>query len=150
VSLSVGTGRVYRSLLACYNGRVAAKRRSPAGKQAPADTTATEDPLVAQAFDASKHDQLAAAIEQLSPEEASYFVHKLEAALRKRKLQLTGYLVAMFVWLIAMVGALVYYGLVDGFTGWVFLVPFALVGLVLWGFGRWAEHVGKPASITPK
>ena len=119
----------------------------------------TEDPLVAQVFDASKHDNLARAIKQLSPDEAAFFLAKLEAALKKRKLQLTGYLVAMIGWLLGMVGALVYYGNVEGFTGWVFLVPFALVGLVLWLFGRRAEQVGaaqpepelEPASpATPR
>ena len=49
-------------------------------------------------------------------------------SLKKRKIQLTGYLVAMVVWLVGMIFALVYYGTHDGFVGWVFLVPFALVG----------------------
>lgn len=102
-------------------------------------------PSADDVFDPTKHDQLAQAIAQLSPEEAAFFLSKLEAAVTKRKLQLTGYLVAMVVWLAAMVGALVYYGTHDGFVGWVFLVPFALVGAVLWGFGRWAERTA--ASI---
>ncbi|HET7501707.1 MAG TPA: hypothetical protein VFK02_11905 [Kofleriaceae bacterium] len=111
-----------------------------------------EDPLVAKAFDARKHEELARAVEQLTPEEAAFFVHKLEMALRKRKLQITGYLAAMGVWLLGMVFALVYAGTHDGFIGWVFLVPFGLVGLVLFGFGRWAERVGKtplPSETAP-
>lgn len=107
----------------------------------------TEDPLVAQAFDASKHVDLARAIEQLSPDEATFFLAKLEAALRKRKLQLTGYLVAMIVWLVGMVFALAYYGISEGFVGWVFLVPFGIVGLILYLFGKWAEKVGASPSI---
>lgn len=99
-----------------------------------------EGPSAEDAFDPSKHDQLAQAIAQLSPEEAAFFLARLEAAVTKRKIQLTGYLVAMVVWLAGMVGALVFYGVSDGFVGWVFLVPFALVGAVLWGFGRWAER----------
>jgi hypothetical protein len=102
-----------------------------------------EDPLVAQAFDAKKHEDLARAIEQLSPDEAAFFVHKLEMALRKRKLQLTGYLVAMLVWLVAMTLALAYAGLHDGFVAWVFLVPFGCVGVILYAFGRWAERTAK-------
>lgn len=98
--------------------------------------------MVAQAFDSSKHDELARAVEQLTPEEAQFFLHKLEMALRKRKLQLIGYLVATGVWLIGMVFAFVYFGLSTGFVGWVFLMPFGLVGLVLYIFGRWANHVG--------
>jgi len=107
----------------------------------------TEDPLVAQAFDASKHEDLARAIEQLSPDEATFFLHKLEGALKKRKLQLTGYLVALLTWLIGTVIALAYYGVSDGFVAWVFLLPFAAVGAILYGFGKWANRVG---SALPK
>lgn len=102
-----------------------------------------EDPLVAQAFDAKKHEDLARAVEQLSPEEAAFFVHKLEMALRKRKIQITGYLVAMVVWLVAMTLAMAYAGTHDGFVGWVFLLPFGFVGVILYTFGRWAERVAK-------
>ena len=104
-----------------------------------------EDPLVAQAFDADKHADLAKAIEQLSPDEALFFVTKLEAALKKRRLQLLGYLVAMLVWLVGTVFALVYYGSNSGFTGWVFLLPFALVGVILFAFGKAADRVGRRA-----
>ena len=110
-----------------------------------------EDPLVAQAFDASKHANLARAIEDLSPDEAAFFLDKLERALRKRKIQITGYLAAMAAWLIGMVIALVYAGSHDGFVAWVFLVPFGLVGAMLYGFGRWANHVSRtPASPASK
>jgi hypothetical protein len=121
-------------------------------KQAPRSA----DPRVhvEDAFDPAKHDELAAAVARLSPDEAAFFLRRLEAAVTKRKIQLTGYLVAMVVWLAGMVGALVYYGSVDGFVGWVFLVPFGLVGAVLWGFGRWAETVAQKirdseAPVTP-
>lgn len=111
-----------------------------------------EDPLVAKAFDASKHDELAKAVEQLSPDEAAFFLSKLEVALKKRKIQLTGYLVAMVVWLLGMVGALVYYGMSTGFVGWVFIAPFGLVGGVLWIFGRMANRVRPtpPAELESK
>ncbi|MFN0247524.1 MAG: hypothetical protein ACKV2T_11610 [Kofleriaceae bacterium] len=108
-----------------------------------AKAKAEEDPMIAKAFDASRHGELAQAIENLSPDEAQFFLTKLEAALKKRRLQLIGYLVAMVVWLVGTVFALAYYGLHDGFTGWVFLVPFAFVGIILFVFGRWAERVGK-------
>jgi len=103
-----------------------------------------EDPLVAKAFDADKHIELAQAIEQLNPEEAAFFLEKLERAIKKRKIQITGYLAAMVVWLVGMMFALVYYGMASGFVGWVFLAPFGLVGVVLYVFGRWANHVGNP------
>ena len=105
---------------------------------------AAEDPLVAKAFDADKHVELARAIEQLNPEEAQYFLEKLERAIRKRKIQITGYLAAMLVWVIGMMFALAYFGLADGFVGWVFLAPFGAVGVILYVFGRWANHVGNP------
>jgi hypothetical protein len=101
-----------------------------------------DDPLVAKAFDASKHEELARAVEQLSPDEAQFFLHKLEAALRKRKIQLMGYLVAMLVWVLGMVGALAYFGIADGFVGWAFLLPFGAVGVILYVFGIWANKVG--------
>ena len=96
-----------------------------------------------QAFDQAKHDELAEAIKKLNPQEAAFFLWKLEISVRKRKVQLTGYLVAMLIWLVGMLAALVIYGSVDGFIGYVFLVPFALVGATLWAFGKWAERIGR-------
>ena len=108
---------------------------------------------VDQAFDADKHAELAQAIEKLTPEEASFFLWKLEMSIRKRKMQLVGYLVAMLVWLAGMLAALVYYGLASGFIGWVFLAPFGLVGVVLYVFGKWSNKIGAtppPAEfVTP-
>lgn len=103
----------------------------------------TEDPLVAQVFDADKNDKVLDAIKQLSSEEAEYFLFKLECAIRKRKIQISGYLAAMFVWAVGTFLALIYFGTHEGFTGWAFLAPFAAVGLVLFAFGKWAEKVGK-------
>jgi len=116
-------------------------------------TQPAEDPLVAKAFDSKKHEELARAIENLSSDEAAFFLHKLERAIRKRKIQLTGYLVAMGAWLITMVLSLLYFGTQNGFVGWVFVVPFGCVGAILYGFGRWAERVarvppGPPAKST--
>jgi hypothetical protein len=115
-----------------------------------AKAKAQEDPLVAKAFDAKQHTALAEAIENLSPEEAQFFLVKLEAALKKRRLQLLGYLVAMVVWLIGTVFALVYFGTHDGFSGWVFLLPFLAVGIILMVFGRWADRVGKVTLADAK
>ncbi len=109
----------------------------------------TEDPLVAQAFDRQKHEDLARAIKDLSADEAEFFLRKLEAAIRKRKIQITGYLVAMGVWAIGMVFALAYFGIASGFVGWAFLAPFGGVGLVLWAFGKWGERVGRAADLKP-
>lgn len=89
------------------------------------------------------NDELAEAVAKLSPEEALFFLAKLEAVMNKRKLQLTGYLVAFLVWLVGMFFALAYYGTHDGFVGWAFLVPFAAVGVILYAFGKWSDRVGK-------
>ena len=100
-------------------------------------------PDVEKAFDADKHLELAKAIENLKPEEAAYFLWKLEIAIRKRKIQIMGYLVSMLVWLAGMLFALVYYGTHDGFVGWAFLLPFVLVGGILFAFGKWSDRIGK-------
>ena len=110
-------------------------------------------PDVEHAFDPTKQDQLEQAIRKLSSEEAAFFLFKLELAVRRRKIQLTGYLVAMLVWLVAMLFALVYWGSASGFVGWVFLLPFALVGVILYAFGRWADRIGAtkpPPEIVVK
>jgi hypothetical protein len=117
---------------------------------AKAKKESTEDPMVAHAFDASKHELLAQMIAELPPEAAAHYVAKLEAALLKRKLQLTGYLVALVLWLVSMVFALAYFGANEGFTGWVFLVPFGVVGVTLFAFGKWAEKVGSSVGPPPE
>lgn len=108
-------------------------------------------PDVEQAFDQDKHVELAKAIEKLTPEEAAFFLWRLEISIKKRKIQLVGYLVAMLVWLAGMLFALAYYGLASGFVGWVFLLPFALVGVILFAFGKWGDKIGSakpPAEIV--
>lgn len=110
-------------------------------------TRSSEDPLVAKAIDGKKHEELARAIAELSPEEAAFFLHRVEAAFRKRKIQISGYLIAMVAWLVGMVMALLYYSLADSSALWAFIVPFGVVGLVLYGFGAWAERIGQAAGL---
>jgi hypothetical protein len=93
-------------------------------------------------------DDLAAAIAKLKPEEAEFFLAKLEAVMLKRKMQLTGYLVSLVLWVVTMFLALAYYGTHDGFVGWVFLIPFGLVGLTLFLFGKWADKISK--AVQPR
>ncbi len=112
------------------------------------DTTA--DDMVKEAFDPESKVDLVQLVQELPPEQAAYFVAKLEAMYKKRRLQLSGYLVALVSWVVSMVMALAYFGANDGFTGWVFLVPFMIVGLILWAFGRWAEVVGKSVGPAPE
>jgi hypothetical protein len=108
-------------------------------------------PNADDAFDASKQDAVAEAIKNLSREEAALFLFHLESKYQKRKLQLTGYLVAMLLWLAGMLFALYIFGTSSGFVGWVFLVPFALVGVTLWAFGKLADKAGQrqpPADLV--
>ena len=100
-------------------------------------------PDVEQVFDKDKHDELNEAIGKLKPEEAAFFLWKLETVLRKRRIQIIGYLVSMLAWLVGMLFALVYYGTHDGFVGWVFLLPFVAVGVILFAFGKWSDRIGK-------
>ena len=106
-----------------------------------ADTKAEE--LVEAALDPRKEDDVAKAISQLSPEEAAHFVEILERAIRRRRIQLIGYLTALVVLQTGMLLALAYYGAADKgtFVGWVFFVPFLAVGLIFFLFGRWANRL---------
>jgi len=99
--------------------------------------------MVAKAFGAGSQEDLADLIGKLNPAEADFFLKKLEAALRKRKLMLSGYIVAMVAWVVGMVCALAYFGMASGFTGWVSLAPFLIVGVILWVFGSLAERAGR-------
>jgi hypothetical protein len=108
-------------------------------------------PDAEDAFDVSKQDAVAEAIKNLSPEEAQLFLFHLESKYTKRKVQLTGYLVAIALWIAGMLLALMIFGMSSGFVGWVFLIPFGLVGVTLWGFGKWSEKIGNrkpPADLV--
>jgi hypothetical protein len=109
-----------------------------------------EDPLVQKAFGAGTQVDLEKAVSELSPAEAEYFLKKLEYALRKRKIMLSGYIIAMVAWLVGMVCALAYFGIAKGFVAWVFVVPFGIVGVILWAFGKWADKVGATEVEFPK
>jgi hypothetical protein len=106
---------------------------------------ALPDDALEQLGDRSKHDELARAIQQLSPEEAAYFLTKLEIAIKKRRIQIAGYLFGLLAWVVGMWFALAYYGVAKGFVGWVFLVPFALFGVIIYAFGMWANRLRPPA-----
>ena len=112
-----------------------------------------EDPPRARTLgDKPTHEELARAIAQLKPEEAAVLLHRLENALRKRNIQVTGYLVALIAWLIGMTLALIYFGANDAFAAWAFIVPFGIAGAIIYGFGTWADRVSKrpPPSLPVK
>jgi hypothetical protein len=100
-----------------------------------------------------QEDAVARAIQQLSREEAAFFLDRLERAIRKRKLQLTGILIAMGIGVLGIIAAFYVYGSApEGeFVGWVFLTPFGLIGLVLYVFGRAGERIARGgATATPE
>jgi hypothetical protein len=113
---------------------------SPSGGQARAQA------LADAALDPKKEADVARAISQLTPEEAAHFVALLERAIKRRRIQLLGYLVSLVVLLVGMLGALYFVGVSDEgeFVGWVFMVPFLAVGAIFYGFGRWANRVKGP------
>ncbi|MEZ4359804.1 MAG: hypothetical protein R3B48_06455 [Kofleriaceae bacterium] len=90
-------------------------------------------------------DAIAEAVQKLKPEEAEYFLHKLERAIARRRMQLLGYLAALGVWAVTMFFALAYYGAAgpESFRAWALTLPFAAVGVVLWIMGGLADRVGR-------
>ena len=99
--------------------------------------------LAKEALDPKKEDEVAKAISQLSPDEAAHFVAILERAIRRRRIQLVGYLTALVVLMVGMFLALAYYGAAEEgtFVGWVFFIPFIAVGLIFFAIGRWANRI---------
>ncbi len=91
------------------------------------------------------------AIQKLSPAEAELFLHKLERAIVKRRLQLWGYLTALVVWAVAMFFSLAFYGAADpnSFRSWIFAMPFLSIGVSLYLFGALAERAGKAPPKVP-
>ena len=108
-----------------------------------ASPTTRAEVLANEALDPRKEDDVAKAISQLSPEEAAHFVEILERAIKRRRIQLIGYLTGLVVLLVGMFLALAVYGAADEgtFVGWVFFLPFIAVGLIFFVFGRWANRV---------
>ena len=111
-------------------------------KKAPTTSQPSGEKLAQEALDAPGDDELARRIAELSPEEAALFAKLIGLALRKRRWLLGGYLVALAAVLVGMVTALYLQGTYgkERFIGWVFVIPPALAGLVLWAVGR---HVKK-------
>ena len=105
------------------------------GGKKPLDIT---DRLADPAFRA----QIEEGIKNMPPEKAAELVAMLEASLRRRKIELYGYLGAAVVLLIGMVVALYIYGATDhgNFMSWIFLIPMGLAGGVMWFVGRWSNR----------
>jgi hypothetical protein len=76
-------------------------------------------------------------------EQIDAFVNAVDRVIRKRRIMLAGYLTALVLLIGGQLAALWIYGSAPrgSFVGWVFLIPFAGVGAVLWVFGRWSRRV---------
>lgn len=119
----------------------------PASKTAASPAT-PRDPdgqarSLAERAAAGQFDGMDDAIANLSPEEAAMFVVLVQTALRKRRILLAGYIATLLVMVGGMLAAFYLYAhrQPGQFLGWVMLVPFALVGAVLFAFGRWARRL---------
>jgi amino acid transporter len=93
---------------------------------------------------------------RLSQEQIDRLIAQIDRLERKRKLMLAGYLTALGVLVVGQGTALVIFATAPPgqFVGWVFFIPFALVGVVLLGFGRLAgrprrrDHLNRPGVRT--
>ncbi len=73
-------------------------------------------------------------------EKLERLIAQIDKIERKRKILLAGYLVALAVLVLGEGAAFWVFSTAPRgtFYGWVFILPFAFVGTVLWLFGRWA------------
>ena len=113
----------------------------PATADAPAPAQKPKE-LAEQLADPAFRERIEQAIGALPPEKAAELVALLEASIRRRKIELVGYLAAAVVLLLGMVIAIYAYGAAaqGRFVGWVFILPLALAGLVMIAVGRAARR----------
>lgn len=85
-----------------------------------------------------------------SQDQIDALMRHIERIEKKRKIMLAGYLAALLLLVGGQIGALLIYASTPPgtFVGWVFLIPFAAVGAVLWAFGKWAQSL--PRVELPK
>lgn len=76
---------------------------------------------------------------KLTPEQIAMLSDAIARAQRRRRIMLVGYLLALLVLVFGMLTCLVIMGRAEKgtFVGWIFFIPFSLVGLIFWAFGRW-------------
>jgi|GEM_PF-3448779 len=98
--------------------------------------------LASRLADPEFRERVEAAVANLPPDKAAELVALLEASIRRRKIELVGYLAAAGVLLVGMVIAIYAYGTArEGrFVGWVFMIPLALAGVVMILVGRAAKQ----------
>lgn len=114
-----------------------------AGKQVEDKPQSMDGAALADAAgDPERQARLAAAIEKLTPDEAQKVLDILEREMKKRSIQLYGYITSGIVLIIGMLGVLVYWGSVPEGTpiAWTIPIPFLFVAIILWVFGRWSNR----------
>jgi hypothetical protein len=83
-----------------------------------------------------------AADPKLTQEQIDQLIARIDRIERKRRIMLAGYLTAAVMLILGQVLAFVVFARAASgqFVGWVFFIPFTLVGVALWAFGRWANR----------
>ncbi len=104
--------------------------------------------LAARLADPAFRAEIEDGIRTMAPDQAAELVRMLEVSLRRRKIELYGYLAAAAMMLIGMVIALYVFGASDPdqFVAWIFLLPLGLAGLVMMLVGRWARGGKRPPT----
>jgi hypothetical protein len=103
---------------------------TPAGEPRPI-------PPVAQAA----LDALPAGAEELPEDVKLAFATVVLRLEKRRKITLAGYLLSLLTMIIGLVGGLIFIAMGPGqFRGWILFVPFAVIGVIFWFFGRWAKR----------
>ncbi len=94
--------------------------------------------------DGINRESLDEAIAALTPEQTEIFMRALAHTMRKRRLMLTGNLLALLIMVFGMIFAFFSYSSREpgSFAGWVFLIPFGGAGFSMWFFGKLAKRSG--------
>jgi hypothetical protein len=127
-----------------YPAGMAAKARkqdSSGDSPAAGATDVTSKDLAARLADPKFQRDIEQAVRELPPERAAELVAMLEASIKRRKLELYGYLAAAVIVLLGLIGGLLIMGSTSSgsFVGWTFFIPIGLAGLVMWLVGRKAR-----------
>ncbi|MBK7071968.1 MAG: hypothetical protein IPH44_06670 [Myxococcales bacterium] len=134
---------------------MAKPRRDPPPPAADAPPPIKPKELAEQLNDPAFRERIEQAISALPPEKAAELVALLEASIRRRKIELFGYIASAVVLLLGMVIAVYVYGRAahGQFIGWVFLAPLAAAGVIMIAVARWAakrEAAERQQRSAPK
>ena len=134
---------------------MAKPRRDPPPPAAAAPPPIKPKELAEQLNDPAFRERIEQAISALPPEKAAELVALLEASIRRRKIELFGYIASAVVLLLGMVIAVYTYGRAahGQFIGWVFLAPLAAAGVIMIAVARWAakrEAAERQQRSAPK